>query len=227
MLDPAGAVIWPGRKLLAVADLHLEKGSAAAVKGSLLPPWDTRATLDVLAGLLRRYRPARVVALGDSFHDAKGASRLLPADAARLAAMAATVDFTWVLGNHDPVGQGLRGESVPEWAEGPLVFRHIAVAGRAAGELSGHFHPKASVPVRGTVVTRPCFVADGRRLMLPALGAYAGGLDVRDAAIRALFPAGGRAFLLGKDRLFSFALGGRPAAPEPDVVMFGREQRSA
>ena len=207
MLDPAGAVFWPGKRVLAVADLHLEKGSAAAAKGSLLPPWDTRATLDVLAGLLRRYRPAVVIALGDSFHDAKGAARLLPADAARLNAMAMSTDFVWVLGNHDPVPQGLRGESVAEWGDGKLVFRHIAVAG-GTGELSGHYHPKASVPVRGTVVTRPCFVTDGRRLMLPALGAYTGGLDVRDGAIRSLFPAGGRAFLLGKERLFSFPMAG-------------------
>jgi DNA ligase-associated metallophosphoesterase len=211
LLDPAGAVFWPARGVLAVADLHLEKGSAAARQGSLLPPWDTRATLDVLAALLRRYRPARVVALGDTFHDTGGAGRLLAGDAARLRTMSEHFDFVWVLGNHDPAPAGFRGESVAAWREGPLVFRHEAVRGRAAGELSGHYHPKASVPVRGTVVTRPCFLADGRRLMLPAMGAFTGGLDVRDPAIRALFPAGGRAFLLGRDRLFSFAVGGARA----------------
>jgi DNA ligase-associated metallophosphoesterase len=208
MLDPAGAAFWPARSLLAVADMHLEKGSAAALNGSLLPPWDTRATLDILAALVRRYRPARVVALGDSFHDAKGGARLLAADRTRLAAIAASVAFVWVLGNHDPVPQGVAGETVSEWTEGPLRFRHIAAPGRASGELSGHFHPKATVPVRGTVVTRPCFVADARRLMLPALGAYAGGLDVGHGEIRRLFPDGGRAFLLGRERLFGFALGG-------------------
>src|SRR5208337_3254901 len=97
-------------------------------------------------------------------------------------------------------------ESVPEWRAGPLVFRHQAVPG-ASGEISGHFHPKAQVPVRGTLVSRVCFVADARRLVLPALGAYTGGLDVRDPAIALLFPRGGRVFLVGKERLFSFPLG--------------------
>jgi DNA ligase-associated metallophosphoesterase len=210
-LDPAGAMFWPAKRLLAVADLHFEKGSAAARRGALLPPWDTRATLEVLAALLRRYAPATVVALGDTFHDAEGHDRLQPGDAARLNAMAKAFDFIWVLGNHDPLPTGLRGLSVDEYRAGPLVFRHAAVAGRATGELSGHYHPKASVPVRGTVVTRPCFMVDGRRAMLPALGAYTGGLDVADAAIRTLFPGGGRAFLLGRERLFSFAVGARAA----------------
>ena len=211
-LDPAGAVFWPGRKLLAVSDLHLEKGSAAARQGSLVPPWDTRATLDILAALLRRYRPSLVVALGDTFHDTGGAARLLPPDAARLRAMADDFQFVWVLGNHDPLPAGFRGDSVEEFSAGPLVFRHQARPGRAVGELSGHFHPKASVAVRGTMVTRPCFAVDGRRIMLPSLGAYTGGLDIRDGAIRAIFPLGGRAFLLGRERLFSFGFGARSSA---------------
>jgi DNA ligase-associated metallophosphoesterase len=210
MLDPAGAVFWPAQGVLAVADLHLEKGSAAAAKGSLLPPWDTRATLDRLAALLRRYHPQTVVALGDSFHDSDGAGRLQRQDRERLADMAAGRQFVWVSGNHDPSPPvGLAGICVDEWRRGPLLFRHHAVAGPVVGELCGHFHPKAAVPVRGTVVTRPCFVFNGRRLMLPALGAYTGGLDVRDPAIAGLFPRGGRVFLLGGERLFSFGL---PAA---------------
>lgn len=212
MLDPDGALFWPAHNLLAVADLHLEKGTAAAARGSLLPPWDTRVTLDRLAGMLRRWRPARLVALGDSFHDTGGAARLAAADAARLRAMAGAVSFTWVLGNHDPLPQaGLPGESLPELRLGGLVFRHIAEAG-AQGEISGHYHPKASVPTSGTVVTRACFVADAARLILPAVGAYTGGLDVRDPAIAGLFPGGGRVFLLGRERLFSFAFAGRRRA---------------
>jgi DNA ligase-associated metallophosphoesterase len=212
LLDPAGALYWPAQRLLAVADLHLEKGSAAAVRGSLLPPWDTRATLDRLAALLRRYRPATVLALGDSFHDAAGAGRLQPPDQARLAAMAGFAAFVWVLGNHDPTPpDGIAGAAAAEWRAGPLLFRHEAIAGPAQGEICGHHHPKAHIPARGTVVTRPCFVCDGRRLMLPALGAYTGGLDVRDPAIAGLFPRGGRVFLLGRDRLFSFALPSRRA----------------
>jgi DNA ligase-associated metallophosphoesterase len=208
LLDPEGALFWPARKLLAVADLHLEKGSAAASRGSLLPPWDTRATLDRLARLLRRHRPAVLVALGDSFHDIKGVSRLLTADAQRLATMARATEMVWVLGNHDPAPpEGLPGVSVAELRLGGLVFRHIATAEPA--EISGHYHPKASVPAAGTVITRPCFVADAQRLLLPAIGAYTGGLDVRDPAIAGLFPRGGRVFLLGRERLFSFPLAAR------------------
>ena len=206
-LDPSGGLYLPARRVLVVSDLHFEKGSAAARQGSLLPPWDTRETLDVLGALLRRYAPAVVVALGDTFHDDGGVGRLLREDAVRLKIMSEKADFVWVLGNHDKLPNGLRGDSVAEWRAGPLVFRHEATAGRVMGEVSGHFHPKASVPVRGTVVTRPCFVADGRRVILPALGAYTGGLDVADAAIRRLYPMGGRAFLLGRERIFSFAFG--------------------
>ena len=111
------------------------------------------------------------------------------------------------MGNHDKQPNGLRGASVAAWRAGNLVFRHEAAEGRLAGEISGHYHPKASVPVRGAVVTRPCFVADARRVVMPALGAYTGGLDVEDMAIRRFFPIGGRAFLLGKERVFSFAFG--------------------
>jgi DNA ligase-associated metallophosphoesterase len=216
MLDPAGALVWPARRLLAVADLHLEKGSAAAARGSLLPPWDTRVTLDALAALIRRHAPRTVVAVGDSFHDAAGASRLLAADKARLAAMTAAAAFVWVLGNHDPTPpDGIGGLFTPEWRAGPLTFRHQAEAG-AVGEISGHFHPKAQVPVQGALVSRACFVADARRVLLPAFGAYTGGLDVRDAAIARLFSRGGRIFLLGRERLFSFPYAAkRPLPPAP------------
>jgi DNA ligase-associated metallophosphoesterase len=218
MLDPAGALFWPARKTLVVSDLHLEKGSAAATRGSLLPPWDTRVTLDRLAALIRHWRPERVVALGDSFHDRGGAGRLQPADQARLLAMTRAARFAWVLGNHDPLPpEGMGGESLTEWHEGKLLFRHEGMVGAAAGEVCGHHHPKAHIPAKGAVVTRPCFVFDGNRLMLPALGAYTGGLDVRDPAIRNLFPRGGRVFLLGQQRLYSFALGGGAATRLTDA----------
>ena len=115
--------------------------------------------------------------------------------------------FRTTIRNDDPLPpEGLPGEAVELWTHGALVFRHEARAG-AAGEVCGHHHPKAAVATRAGRVSRPCFVADARRIMLPALGAYAGGLDVRNPAIAGLFPRGGRAFLLGEDRLFSFALG--------------------
>ncbi len=207
MLDPLGGLAWPNAGVLAAADLHLEKGTAAATRGQLVPPWDTQATLDRLALLVRRWQPRTLVLLGDSFHDGRGPARLLPADRARLAQLAAGRRLIWVLGNHDPLPpEGLPGEATEAWAYGALVFRHEARRG-PAGEICGHHHPKAAVSTRAGRVSRPCFVADSRRIMLPALGAYTGGLDVRNPAIAELFPRGARAFLLGEDRLFSFALG--------------------
>jgi DNA ligase-associated metallophosphoesterase len=223
MLDPMGALFWPAMKMLVVSDLHLEKGSSYARKGMLLPPWDTHATLDRLALLLRHWAPATVVALGDSFHDAAGSARLPPTEQARLSAMTQAHSFVWVLGNHDPAPPaGLGGACVAEHAAGPMTFRHQAVVAAGPGEVVGHHHPKATVQARSGTVSRPCFVADGRRLMMPAFGAYTGGLDVRDPAIARLFPRGGRVFLLGKERLFSFAFAGRAARqsearPNPPV----------
>ncbi|MBN8901408.1 MAG: ligase-associated DNA damage response endonuclease PdeM [Rhodospirillales bacterium] len=207
MLDPAGALFWPATGLLVVSDLHLEKGTAFARRGMLLPPWDTQATLDRLANLLRRWQPRIVVALGDSFHDAQGAARLPHAELRRLNAMTEAHRFIWVQGNHDPTPPaGVGGEWVEEFVTTPLLFRHQAIMAADPGEIVGHHHPKAAVPARGGSVSRPCFVGGDRRLMMPAFGAYTGGLDVRDRAIARLFPRGGRVFLLGKDRLFSFTL---------------------
>lgn len=209
MLDPSGAVYWPARNLLILADLHLEKGSAAAARGRLLPPYDSRVTLDRMAQLLRHYSAKSVLCLGDSFHDGGGPARLPEAERARLAALGARAEFLWVLGNHDAaLPEDLPGRVVPDWADGPFRFRHIAASAHGAAdgvELSGHYHPKATVPVRGTAITRPCFLTDGqRRLILPAFGSYTGGLDVADPALARLFPRGGRIFLLGEGRLFHF-----------------------
>jgi DNA ligase-associated metallophosphoesterase len=208
MLDPAGTLFWPATSMLVVADLHLEKGSSYARRGSLLPPWDTTVTLDRLSLLLRRWKPSKVVALGDSFHDAEGSGRLPRDEIERLSAITQSVDFVWVQGNHDPTPpEGVGGTWVESFATGPLTFRHEALP-RASNEISGHYHPKATIRARAGQVTRACFVTDSRRVLLPAFGAYTGGLDIRDPAIARLFPRGGRAFLLGKDRLFSFQLAG-------------------
>ena len=223
MLDPGGFVIWPAQRLLAVADLHLEKGSAFAARGQMVPPYDTRETLDRLAQALRRYGPRRLVLLGDSFHDAKGSARLPAPDAATLVRVLAGIEVTWVLGNHDPTPpEGLPGAAVEELVLAPLTFRHIAKPG-ATAELSGHYHPKATMPTRAGGVTRPCFLGDGRRLLLPAFGAYTGGLDITAPAIANLFPRGGRAFLLGEGRLFSFPTGPlrgatKREAPPPTLI---------
>jgi uncharacterized protein len=247
MLDPMGALYWPAQHLLVVSDLHLEKGSSFARKGMLLPPWDTHATLERLALLLRRWQPAVIVALGDSFHDAQGSERLPRSEVSRLAAMTEAHRFIWIQGNHDPCPPaGLGGEWVEEFSLGPLLFRHQAlerhdivaaqpprssslfdralqtsddsasdhhpVTGDVAGEIVGHHHPKAMIQARSGTVSRPCFVFDGRRLMMPAFGAYTGGLDITDPAIARLYPRGGRVFLLGTERLFSFAFTGRKGA---------------
>jgi len=219
MLDPSGVLLWPEHDLLAVSDLHLEKGTAFARQGMLLPPWDTRATLDRLALLLRRYRPKIVVALGDSFHDRGGAGRLPAAEIARIVAMTGATRFIWVLGNHDPEpALELGGDWVDEFSLGALIFRHqgkeSVLHPESTGEICGHHHPKAAIAVRGGTQSRACFVTDPRRVMLPAFGAYTGGLDVTHPEIGGLFPRGGRVFLLGRERLFSFAL----AAPKRSLA---------
>jgi hypothetical protein len=215
MLDPAGVLFWPSRRLLCASDLHLEKGSHFAAAGrGFVPPYDTRETLQRLRLALSRWRPARLVLLGDSFHDARGALRLGAEDGAALRRLLDGLEVVWVLGNHDPEPpQGVPGSSAAEWRDGAFVFRHRAVPGAAAGvEVSGHFHPKATVPTRAGGVTRPCFVADAHRVLMPAFGAYTGGLDAGDPAVAGLFPRGARLFLLGRDRLFSVPARRRPAA---------------
>jgi DNA ligase-associated metallophosphoesterase len=204
--DGSGALFWPARRTLMVADLHLEKGSAFATRGILLPPYDTAATLQRLAAAIARHRPARVVCLGDSFHDAGAAARLPPDQAALIGRLTAAHEWIWLAGNHDPAPPADWGGRVErEITLGPLVLRHQAAeAGPAPGEVSGHYHPKASVRLRARRFTGRCFVTDGRRVILPAFGAYAGGLDVLDPAVAGLFPRGFRVRLLGRSGVYDF-----------------------
>lgn len=212
--EPEGALWWAERHTLLVADLHLEKGSAFARRGRPLPPYDSAATLARLATLLRRLPAERVVCLGDSFHDAEAAARLGTAELAGLRGLMAGRDWVWIAGNHDPAPPAaLGGRVAEELVLGPLLLRHAARPGPVAGEVSGHYHPKASVRHRLGRFTGRCFVADGRRVILPAFGAYAGGLDVLDPAIAGLFPEGFEVRLLARGRVRAFprqALG--PAA---------------
>jgi DNA ligase-associated metallophosphoesterase len=198
-----GALWWPAEATLVAADLHLEKGSSFGRRGAFLPPYDSRATLTVLGALLERLDPRRVVCLGDSFHDATSCARLAAEDSRRLQALAQGRDWLWIAGNHDPrPARGLCGRTVAEVAIGPLVFRHEALADAGdGGEISGHFHPKASVSVVGRRLSGRCFVTDGRRLILPAFGAYTGGLDVFDAAIARLLAPAFIVHLLGRARI--------------------------
>jgi uncharacterized protein len=208
-----GSLWWPRARALAFADLHFEKGSAYAGRGSLLPPYDTAATLAAMAAAIARRAPSVVVCLGDSFHDAGAPGRLDAGDAGRLRALMADRRWLWIAGNHDPAPPaGLGGETTAEWRQAGLTFRHQAAPGSAAGEVSGHFHPKAHVRAKGRLLARRCFLEDGRRIVLPAYGAYAGGLDCADPAFGPLFPEGFRAHVLGRDAVHSLAGIGAGAA---------------
>lgn len=187
-LDLSGALHWPEEDLVVVADLHFEKGSAQAVRGSFVPPYDTRTTLAALEAVVRRLGPRRVIALGDSFHDRKAEIRLAADDADRMRALTAAADWIWIGGNHDPdPPKDLGGTAASEVAVGPLVFRHEPRRGAADGEVAGHLHPCARVGVRGRALRRRAFALDGRRCVLPAFGAYTGGLNMLDPAWRGLF----------------------------------------
>lgn len=202
LADLSGALLWPAFSLAVVADLHLEKASAFAASGRLLPPYDTRSTVARLAAVIERVRPERVVCLGDSFHDGGGAARLGGEDLGRLAALMAGREWIWVAGNHDPEPPAALGGRTErgELRLGPLVFRHQAMRGGTA-EISGHFHPKASISTRAGRVSGRCFIADADRLILPAFGALAGGLDTRDAAIAGLFPGDFELHVIGGRRI--------------------------
>jgi uncharacterized protein len=202
----SGALWWAAWRLLAVADLHFEKGSAYAVRGTLLPPYDTKATLDALERDIVRLEPQIVICMGDSFHDGGGPARLATPDRHRIGALARGRDWFWIAGNHDPaLPPDLPGERVLELAVSPLLFRHEPQAGAAPGELAGHLHPKAAVHVRGRRISRRCFICDGNRAVLPAYGAYTGGLDVFDAAFAALFPDDFAVWLCGPGAVHKLA----------------------
>jgi DNA ligase-associated metallophosphoesterase len=189
LADCAGALYWVEESLLAVADLHLEKGSSFARRGMLLPPYDTTETLARLARLITRHAPRIVVTLGDNFHDGEGR------------------DWVWIAGNHDPEpAAGIGGTFAATVSIGALTFRHEPARDAPDGEISGHLHPVARIVQRGRAVSRRCFAADTKRVVMPAFGAYTGGLNVRDRAFLAVF--GARSFtahMLGERRLYAFA----------------------
>jgi len=203
-LDPSGVLWLEAGATLVVADLHLEKGSAFARRGTLLPPYDTARTLRRLGWAIERYRPRVVVSLGDAFHDRAGAAGLTADDRRELAALAAGRTWLWIRGNHDPdPPRGLAGESLPSLALGRLQLRHLPdPADDGAAVVAGHLHPKARLVQGPRKAIRPCFAADAQLLLLPAFGAYTGGLNVLDPAIRGLFRSGFTAFMLGRSRVY-------------------------
>ena len=186
--DLSGALYWDDERLLVVSDLHLEKGSSFAVRGILLPPFDTAATLAVLTAVIAHYNPRTVIALGDSFHDRDAHTRLANTDRAAIGALQAGRDWIWIEGNHDPLPPAsLSGSVATEIAWGPITFRHEPTG--AVGEIAGHLHPKAKVATRGRGIDRRCFVSDGARAVMPSFGAYTGGLSIRDEAFARVFGA--------------------------------------
>lgn len=205
--DVAGALWLADEKILVVADLHLEKGSSLARRRVLLPPYDTAATLARLASLMGRYHPRRIIALGDSFHDREAAQRMDAADRDALHSLQAGRDWIWIAGNHDPLPpEALGGQAADEISIGPLTFRHEPTAGSAMGEIAGHLHPVARVVTKTGSLRRRCFASDGTRCIMPAFGAYAGGLNLRDPAFTKLFLNGApSAHVLGRDRVYRVA----------------------
>jgi uncharacterized protein len=203
--DLSGALFWEEQSLLVVSDLHLEKGSSFAARGVLLPPYDTVATLGRLAAVIARHNPRMVIALGDSFHDRTAHERLAESDREALSALQARRDWIWISGNHDPaLPSDLGGVVATEVAIGPIVFRHEPTG--AFGEIAGHLHPKARVPTRGRTMERRCFASDGDRAVMPAFGAYTGGLSIRDAAFAKIFGTPGfTAHVLGDRKLHAIA----------------------
>jgi DNA ligase-associated metallophosphoesterase len=199
--DLSGAFFWESERLLIVSDLHLEKGSSYAARGVLLPPYDTVATLSRLSAVIARHDPRSVIALGDSFHDRKAHERLSAGDREAVTALQARRDWIWIAGNHDPaLPRDIGGIVASEVAVGGIVFRHEPTG--AAGEIAGHLHPKARVTSRGRTMERRCFASDGMRAVMPAFGAYTGGLSIRDAAFARIFQTPGfMAHVLGDNRM--------------------------
>jgi hypothetical protein len=205
LADLSGALFWEEQGLLVVSDLHLEKGSSFAARGVLLPPYDTVATLSRLAAVIARHDPRMVIALGDSFHDRNAHHRLSQPDREALTAMQVRRDWIWISGNHDPaLPSDLGGVVASEVAIGPIAFRHEPTG--AFGEIAGHLHPKARVSTRGRSTERRCFASDGERAVMPAFGAYTGGLNIRDAAFAKIFGSPGfLAHVLGDSRMHTIA----------------------
>jgi DNA ligase-associated metallophosphoesterase len=207
MALPQGALYWPARRALLVADLHLEKASWFARLGQMLPPYDSIATLAALTALAAATEAREVWCLGDSFHDRHGCDRLPGRARDMLTALTAGTCWTWITGNHDPSFADHCGGAIVEEAEvDGLLLRHEADPAERRPELSGHFHPKLRITHRGRRVSRRCFVATQRKLILPAFGALTGGLDASHPEIvRAVGPEA-QALVPLADRLLRFPL---------------------
>jgi DNA ligase-associated metallophosphoesterase len=178
------ALYWRAQDALLVSDLHLEKASAYALNGQMLPPYDSVATLEDIAALCAKYRPAKIISLGDNFHDDGGEQRLAESAAALLVDLACDTEWIWITGNHDREVSGIwGGRAFDELSLAGITLRHEAKSGDPNPEISGHFHPKFRQVLRGRMVARRCFVKSARKMIMPAFGTLTGGLDVQDIAI--------------------------------------------
>ena len=203
--DVSGALYWPQQDTLIVSDLHFEKGSFFASRNQHLPPYDTGQTLSALERTIARYQPAQIIALGDSFHDMDGAQRLSNEDRNRIVALTRSRRWIWIAGNHDPVpAPDLGGEATQDLIINGITLRHEPLAHLSGAEIAGHLHPVATIATKARKLRRRAFVSNGQRLIMPAFGAYTGGLNVRDEAFSTLL----------KDRPFhAWALGENQVYP--------------
>ena len=214
LLGQGRALYWPAQDALLVADLHLEKASWFAQRGSMLPPYDSRDTLERLADAVRITGARRVITLGDNFHDDAGAHRLDPYCTGMLEALTRALDWVWITGNHDEaLPKGFGGMIVTELELGGITLRHEAKPGETAPELSGHYHPKLRVNVRNRHIARPCAVmgrsaSGAERVIMPAFGTLTGGLDAGAPAIRAALSPATRieALMPARGQIARFAL---------------------
>jgi len=213
LITSGRALYWPRERALLVADLHLEKASFFARHGQMLPPYDSRETLERLASAIHETGARRVFSLGDNFHDVGGPGRLEPHAAGMLCALTRATDWVWITGNHDPhLGKSVGGSVAEEMEVAGLILRHKAQEGETRPELSGHFHPRLHLTVRDRRIRRPCAVIGGGhgggRMILPAFGALTGGMDAADPAIVSALQPAKRidAVLAAKGRLVQFPL---------------------
>ena len=202
-----GALYWPQRQALIVADLHLEKASWFAMHGQMLPPHDSLATLERLSGLVERQGASEIWCLGDNFHDDAGSARLSQPARTLLARLTAATRWNWITGNHDEhLPDGIGGAILAEAELDGVVLRHRAEPAELRPELSGHFHPKHRASARGRSVSRPCFVATATKIIFPAFGALTGGLAADHPEIMSATGRGAEALLPAANRLLRFPL---------------------
>lgn len=205
--DLSGALFLPELRALLVADLHLEKGSSYAARGTPLPPYDTRATLGLLEEVMARLKPAKLIALGDSFHDTGAEARMAADDLSRLNGLARHCDLIWITGNHDAsLPQALAGTIAQSLALGGVRLTHIPSPpeNEDGFEIAGHLHPVAAITRRGRRVRARCFAASRTRLVMPAFGSFTGGLNVLSPAFSNVFPQGFTAYMIGSRAVHAF-----------------------